>query len=258
MARKINLNADMAEGYGAYDIGNDDGMLSVVQSANVACGFHAGDPNVMARVLRDAAEKGVSIGAHPGFNDLWGFGRRQIQMPLHEIENIMAYQIGALQGMASAAGTSVTHVKPHGALNNMASVDADLADAIARSVRAVDPSLILVAIAGTELDRAGHALGLPVASEVYADRTYADDGNLSSRKLPNAMINDPAHSVAQVMQMVKDGVVTTLGGKQMPVNAHTICVHGDEPTGVDVARAVTAALAEAGLEVVPLPDVPLG
>jgi 5-oxoprolinase (ATP-hydrolysing) subunit A len=258
MARKVNLNADMAEGFGAWDIGDDDAMLDVIASANVACGFHGGDALVMDRVCRAAAARGVSIGAHPGFNDLWGFGRRRIDMPPKDIEAMVAYQIGALQAMATAAGTRVTHVKPHGALNNMASERQDYAEAIVTAMRAVDPALILVACTGSRLFEAGLADGGPLASEVYADRTYDDDGQLTSRKRPDAMIRDPEAAVRHVLTMVGQGHVISTNGKAVPVTAHTICVHGDEPTGPAVARAVRAALEAAGIAVVPLPDVPLG
>lgn len=251
----VNLNADMAEGFGAWDIGDDEAMLDLVTSANVACGFHAGDPNVMNRVIRSAIERGVSIGAHPGFNDLWGFGRRRIEMAAADIEAMTAYQIGALQGMAAAAGTRVTHVKPHGALNNMASERDDMAVAIASAVRAVDASLILIAVSGSALHRAGLDAGLPVASEVYADRTYGDDGLMTSRRLDNAMIRDPRLAAEQVHRMVVDGIVVSTGGTEIPVDARTVCIHGDEPTGPAVARAVRAVLEEAGVGIVPLPDL---
>ena len=255
--RKVNLNADMAEGHGAWDIGDDTAMLDIITSANVACGFHAGDANVMARVCRAAVDKGVSIGAHPGFNDLWGFGRRRIDSSPADVENMTAYQIGALQGIAQSAGTRVTHVKPHGALNNMASEDEALGLAIARAMKSVDPSIILLATTGSQLYLAGEKVGIPVASEVFADRTYDDEGNLTSRKRDDAMIRDPDAAVANVRSMVHDGVVISTSGKRVPVVAHSICVHGDEPTGPAVARAVRAVLEADGLAVVPLPDVPL-
>lgn len=255
--RKVNLNADMGEGFGAYDIGDDDAMLEHVTSANVACGFHGGDPNVMDRVIRRAVERGVSIGAHPGFNDLWGFGRRQIYMSPAEIETMTAYQIGALQGMATAAGTRVTHIKPHGALNNMASIDRSLADAISRACKAVDPEIIMLATTGSELLNAAMAIDLPTASEVFADRTYDDQGNLTSRKLPNAMIRDAAEARAHALHMIEHGEVISTSGKAVKVLAHSICVHGDEPTGPGVAKAVREGLEAAGIDVVPLPDVPL-
>lgn len=255
--KKVNLNADMAEGYGAYDIGDDGAMLKVVTSANIACGFHGGDPNVMHRVVGQAIAEGVSIGAHPGFYDLWGFGRRRIPMPPREVESLIAYQIGALQAVAAMHGARVTHMKPHGALNNMAAEDAEMALAIARATKAVDPAIILVATTGSELLKAGHAVGLPTASEVFADRTYDDAGNLTSRKRADAMIRDPEQAVRHVLNMVEHGEVISTSGKAVPVKMHTICVHGDEPTGPAVARAVRDALEARGIAVVPLPEVPL-
>ena len=170
--KNINLNSDIGEGFGVYDIGNDTEMLKIVNSANIACGFHAGDPNVMDRVVKQSIKNGVSIGAHPGFNDLWGFGRRQIHMSTDEIEASVAYQIGALQAISATNNAVVTHVKPHGALNNMSSLDPDIAAAIAKGVNLVDPKLILVAVSGSFLFSAGQALGLTVAAEAYADRSY--------------------------------------------------------------------------------------
>jgi UPF0271 protein len=252
---KVNLNADMGEGFGAYDIGDDAAMLDLVSSANVACGFHAGDPNVMRRVIKAAVERGVSVGAHPGFNDLTGFGRRRIDMAMPDIEAMVAYQIGALQGMAAAGGTKVTHVKPHGALNNMASEQDDVAGAIAAAVRGVDPGLILVAVSGSSLFNACNTIGLPVASEAYADRSYADDGNMTSRKFSNAMIRNPAEAAEQVRRMVKDGIIVSTSGKEIPVNAQSICIHGDEPTGPAVAKAVRAVLEAEGIEIVTLPEM---
>ncbi|MDA1310133.1 MAG: 5-oxoprolinase subunit PxpA, partial [Proteobacteria bacterium] len=208
---------------------------------------------VMSRVIRDAVDKGVSVGAHPGFNDLPGFGRRRIDMSMPDIEAMIAYQIGALQGMAATVGARVSHVKPHGALNNMASERDDIAGAIATAVQAVDPGLILVAVSGSSLFKAGTEIGLPVASEAYADRSYGDDGLMTSRKFSNAMIRDPAEAAEQVRRMVRDGVIISTSGKEMPVNAQTICIHGDEPTGPAVAKAVRAALEAEGIEIVTLP-----
>ncbi|HEY5597635.1 MAG TPA: 5-oxoprolinase subunit PxpA [Kiloniellales bacterium] len=258
MVSKINLNADMGEGFGAYSIGNDEALLKIVRSANVACGFHAGDPLVMRRLTLRAKEEGVSIGAHPGFNDLWGFGRRRIDMNPEELEYTIAYQLGALQAMASYAGLGVTHVKPHGALNNMAAESRELAHAIGRAIKVVDPNLIYVALAGSEMQKAGEELGLRVACEGFADRLYDDDGNLTSRKLSGSVINDPAVARDRVVKMVTEQAVTARSGKTIPRRIDTICVHGDEPTAVDVARAVREGLEAAGVAVVPLPEMDLG
>lgn len=257
MVSKINLNADMGEGFGAYDIGDDEALLKIIRSANVACGFHAGDPIVMHRLVTRAKEEGVSIGAHPGFNDIWGFGRRRIDMKADELEYCVAYQIGALQAIAAYAGQEVTHVKPHGALNNMAAENRELAEAIGRAIKTVDPRLIYVALAGSEMEKAGEALGLTVAREAFADRTYEDDGNLTSRKIEGSVVRDPQVAVARVVQMVKDQAVTSRSGKVIPGRLDSICVHGDEPTAVAVARAVRSGLEAAGIAVVPLPEMDL-
>ncbi len=257
MAKKINLNADMCEGFGAYDIGDDAALLKIVRSANVACGFHAGDPVVMRRLVLRAKEEGVSIGAHPGFNDLWGFGRRRIEMRPDELEYMIAYQIGALQAMAAYAGLKVTHLKPHGALNNMAAEDRDLALAIGRAMKTVDPGIIYVALAGSEMAAAAEELGLPLACEAFADRQYEDDGNLTSRKIEGSVIHDPVVARARVIAMVEEQAVTSRHGKKFPCRIDSICVHGDEPTAVIVARAVREGLEQAGIEVVPLPQMEL-
>ncbi|MDA8253148.1 MAG: 5-oxoprolinase subunit PxpA [Rhodospirillales bacterium] len=252
---QVNLNADLGEGYGAYDIGNDAAMLEIVGSASIACGFHAGDAGVMHRVVQQAQQRGVSIGAHPGFNDLWGFGRRPIEMRADELEYMVAYQIGALQAIAAYAGMKVTHVKAHGALSNMACVRADYALAIGRAIRAVDASLIYVAIGGTELERAGESLGLRVAREAFVDRLYEDDGNLTPRRVAGAVITDPAVAAERAVRMVREQVVIARGGAVLPRRIDTLCVHGDEATGVAVARAARAALAAAGVRLVTLPEM---
>lgn len=254
---RINLNADMAEGYGAYDIGNDAALISIVRSASVACGFHGGDWMTMHRVCELAKANGTSIGAHPGFNDLWGFGRRQIKMAPAEVELMVAYQIGALQAVAAISGMNVTHVKVHGALNNMASADKSLALALGRAVKAVDPRLIFVVIAATEMEEAGNELGLVVAREGYADRQYEENLHLVSRQVAGAVITDPQAAAEQTLRIVAEGRVVARGGKVLPLEVDTICLHGDEPNAVAVAQAVTARLKGAGVEIVPLPEMPL-
>lgn len=250
---RINLNADMGEGWGAYDIGDDTRLLSIIDSASVACGMHAGDPTVMHRVLKAADDAGVTVGAHVGFNDLWGFGRRRIDMSAHDLELLTAYQIGALQGMAAHAGMRVTHLKPHGALNNMAAEDLDYALAIGRAIKAVDPTIVYVALSGSEMVTAGEQLGLPVAHEGFVDRLYDDDGNLTSRRLPGAVIKDPAVAAERTVSMVLDQMVTTRSGQRLPRRLDTLCIHGDEPTACAVGEATRAALEAAGIELVPLP-----
>ena len=255
MANKVNLNADIGEGFGAYDIGNDAELMEVIRSASIACGFHAGDPLTMRRVVAHAARSGASVGAHPGFNDLWGFGRRPIVMPPEDLEYLVAYQIGALQAMARYEGLSVTHLKPHGALNNMAAEDEELALAIGRAIQATDAKIIYVALAGSAMHSAANALGLRLAREGFADRQYDDDGNLASRSIPGTVIKDPAVAREQAIRMVRDGEVVSRHGKVIPVEVETLCVHGDEATGGAGAREVRRGLEEAGIAVVPLPEL---
>lgn len=258
MTIAVNLNADMGEGFGAYDIGDDDAILKIVRSASIACGFHAGDPLTMRRLVQRAKEEGVSIGAHPGFNDLWGFGRRRIDMNPEHLEYLIAYQIGALQGMAAYVGEKVTHVKPHGALNNMAAENADYAMAIGRAIKAVDRDIIYVANVGTEMEKAGRKLGLKVAREGYCDRQYDDDGNITSRKNPGAVIHDPAVATKNVVRMVVDGEIISRSGKRITQRVDTLCVHGDEPTAIALATAVRTGLEAAGVKIVPLTEMALG
>jgi 5-oxoprolinase (ATP-hydrolysing) subunit A len=257
MAKQINLNADMGEGFGAYDIGDDAGLLKIIKSASIACGFHGGDWVVMQRLVTEAAARGVSIGAHPGFNDLWGFGRRRIDMNPRELEYMTAYQIGALQAMACYAGAKVTHLKAHGALNNMAAEDIELALAIGRAIKTVDRDIIYVALAGSQMEKAGRELGLRVAREGFCDRLYEDDGNLTSRKVPGAVLHDPEVVKQRVVDMVLNEELVSRNGKHLSVRLDTLCVHGDEPSAVVVARAVRDGLEAAGIRVVPLPEMTL-
>jgi 5-oxoprolinase (ATP-hydrolysing) subunit A len=253
MVRQVNLNADLGESFGAYRMGNDEELLPIVTSANVGCGFHGGDPLVMRATVEAAAANGVSIGAHPSFDDLRGFGRRRIEIRPAEAEALVAYQIGALAGIAALCGQSVTHVKPHGALNNMAAEDAELADGIARAIKGVDPNLIFLSPAGSEMSKAGRRVGLRVAEEVFADRTYDGRGNLTSRKLPNAMIRDPDEALAHVLRMLREQAIFSVDGVRIPGEIHSICVHGDGPTAITVAGAVRRGLEAEGIAVVPLP-----
>jgi 5-oxoprolinase (ATP-hydrolysing) subunit A len=257
MANVINLNADMGESFGAWEMGDDEGLLAIVSSASIACGFHAGDPVTMQRVVTQAAAKGVSIGAHPSFNDLWGFGRRRIDMSPREVEYMVAYQIGALQAMACYAGTKVTHLKPHGSLNNMAAENLDLALAIGRAIKAVDRSIIYVALAGSQMEKAALELGLPLAREGFCDRLYDDDGNLTSRKVPGAVLHDPDEIRDRVVAMVLNDEIVARTGKHLPVRLDTLCLHGDEPSAVVAARAVRAGLEAAGVRIVTLPEMNL-
>ncbi|MEA2760650.1 MAG: 5-oxoprolinase (ATP-hydrolyzing) subunit [Methylobacteriaceae bacterium] len=258
MTNSINLNADMAEGFGAYDIGNDSELLKVIRSANIACGFHAGDPLTMRRVVEGAKKEGVSIGAHPGFDDIWGFGRRRIDMKPSDLEYMTAYQIGALQAIAAYSNMKVTHLKPHGALNNMAAENKDYALAIGRAIKAVDRNIIYVALLGSEMEKAGHELGLKVAREGFCDRQYDDDGNLTSRKIPGSVYHDPKVATKQVIEMVVNKTIVSRHGKRIPCEVDTLCVHGDEATGVAVATAVRKGLEAAGVKVVPLTEMSFG
>lgn len=237
------------------EIGNDAELMKIIRSANIACGFHAGDPTVMTNTVRMAIESGASIGAHPGFNDLWGFGRRQIQMNPRDLEYMVTYQIGALQGIARAAGGQVTHVKPHGALNNMAHHDNAIATAIARGIRAADRDLIFVANACSEMVKAGEAAGLRVAEEAYVDRTYSDSGLMTSRNQPGAMIHDPAEAARQVLQFIEEQAIVTASGKRLPSAIRSFCTHGDEPTAIAVVGKVRDELERQGIAVVPLTEM---
>ena len=257
MAKAINLNADMGEGFGAYDIGDDAGLLKIIRSASIACGFHAGDPVTMQRLVTQAVAEGVSIGAHPGFNDLWGFGRRRIDMNPRELEYMIAYQIGALQAMACYAGAKVTHLKSHGALNNMAAEDFELALAIGRAIKTVDRDIIYVALAGSKMEKAAQELGLPLAREGFCDRLYDDDGNLTSRKIAGSVLHDPEVVKERVVKMVLNDEIISRNGKSLRVHLDTLCVHGDEPSGVIVARAAREGLEEAGIRVIPLSEMTL-
>jgi UPF0271 protein len=243
--RRINLNADLGESFGAWTMGRDEDMLQLVDSANVACGFHAGDPLVMRRTVATARRHGVSIGAHPSFPDLQGFGRRRIDMTPAEVEAMVIYQIGALQGIAAAEGHRVSHVKPHGALNNLACENLDLARCIARAVRAVGVD-ILLAPALSALVTAGREIGLVVVEEVFADRQYTDEGNLVPRSQPQAMVRGAEASVMHVMRILDGGALVSIHGKRLPCAVGSICVHGDNAEAVSTATAVRAALQSAG------------
>ena len=257
MGMVVNLNADMGEGFGVYEIGNDTEILRIIKSASIACGFHAGDPCTMRQVVSQAQEQGVSIGAHPGFNDLWGFGRRKIDMDPQELEYLIAYQIGALQAIAAYAGEKVTHVKPHGALNNMAAVDEEYALAVGRAIKTVDRDLIYVALAGSRMEWAAEKMGLRLAREGFCDRQYDDDGNLTSRKIPGSVIKDPLIATEQVVRMVTEGAIVSRNGKRISRKVDTLCVHGDEPTAIALAAQVRKGLEAAGVEIVPLTQMPL-
>lgn len=252
---KVNLNSDLGESYGAWTMGDDAAMLSVVTSANIACGFHAGDWTVMQNTVAEAVKNGVSIGAHPSYPDLQGFGRRPMTMSNKEVEALIAYQVGALMGVAATRGAKVTHVKPHGAINNKAAVDADLAAAIARGIAGVSKDLIFLAPAGSAMVEAAAKANLPVAQEVFADRNYDDEGNLVPRGQPKAMVHDNDEALGNVLRMVEQKAIISVNGKRIPCAVDSICVHGDSAGAVSMARHIRAGLEKAGVKIVTLPQM---
>lgn len=252
---KVNLNSDLGESFGAWSMGDDAAMLGVVTSANIACGLHAGDWSVMQDTVAAAVKNGVSIGAHPSYPDLQGFGRRPMTISAREVEALMAYQIGALMGVAATRGARVTHVKPHGAINNKAATDAELAAAIARGIAGVSKDLIFLAPAGSAMVEAAARANLPVAQEVFADRNYDDDGNLVPRGQPKAMVQDNDEALGNVLRMVEQKAIVSLNGKRIPCAVDSICVHGDSAGAVAMARHIRAGLEKAGVKIVTLPEM---
>lgn len=248
----IDLNCDMGESFGAWSVGDDKAMLDLVTTANIACGFHAGDPAVMRDTILMAKARGVAIGAHPSFMDLYGFGRRRIsgEKPA-DIEAQLIYQIAAIRGMAETLGWPITHVKTHGALGNMAAEDPVLAEVCVRAVRSVDPSLVFVTLPYSETMKAAERFGLPVACEIYADRTYTDAGTLTPRSAPGAVIHDRRQSIDQVLSMIRDGFIPTTGGKKLPVQPATLCIHGDTPGADQIALALREALMAENVHIAP-------
>ena len=246
------MNCDMGESFGPWKMGADDDVMPNITSANVACGAHAGDPRVMRRTVRAAKQHGVSVGAHPGFADLQGFGRREMQVDPDEIEDILIAQIGALAAIARAEGMPLRHVKAHGALYNMAARDRRLADAIARAIKAFDSSLVMFGLPKSPLIDAGAAAGLRVAAEGFADRAYEPDGSLTPRSRPGAVIHDPAVVVDRAVRMVREGVVLTPAGREIPLKIDTLCVHGDTPGAAELVKRIRAGLQAAGIQVRPL------
>jgi 5-oxoprolinase (ATP-hydrolysing) subunit A len=244
---RIDINCDMGESFGPWTMGADAEVMPGITSANIACGAHAGDPRVMRRTVVAAKQHGVSVGAHPGFADLQGFGRREMQADPAEVEDSLIAQIGALAAIARAEQAAVRHVKAHGALYNMAARDRRLADAIARAIKAFDASLIMFALPGSPMIEAGAAAGLRVAAEGFADRAYEPDGSLTPRSRPGAVIHDPALVVDRAVRMVRDGVVLTPDGREIPMKVETICVHGDTPGAPELTRRIRAGLEAAGI-----------
>jgi UPF0271 protein len=246
---RIDINSDTGESFGAYAIGHDAGLFKSITSANVAAGFHAGDPSVLRDTIRLAKKHGVAVGAHPGFPDLVGFGRRELSVTPKEAEDLVLYQVAAVAGVAAAEGVKLQHVKPHGALFNMAVRDRALSDAIARAVAAFDKGLILFGLPGSEILNAGRAAGLRVAAEVFADRAYEADGSLASRRKPGAVIHDPAAVVARAVRMVIENAVVAIEGTVVTLEADTICVHGDTPGSDELAARIRTGLENAGVTV---------
>ncbi|AWI13744.1 5-oxoprolinase subunit PxpA [Caldifermentibacillus hisashii] len=250
----VDLNCDMGESFGAYRMGKDEEILDYVTSANIACGYHAGDPATMRKTVQMALEKNVGIGAHPGMPDLVGFGRREINISPQEAYDLVIYQMGALYGFVRSEGGKIQHVKPHGALFNMAAKSAPLSEAIAEAVYKVDPECILFGLAGSELVKAGKKIGLRTASEVFSDRTYQKDGSLTSRREENALIKDHKIAVNQVIRMVKEGKVKSVQGEDVVIQADTICIHGDGLHALEFAQYISNALREAGITIAKIGD----
>ncbi|CAM3756020.1 LamB/YcsF family protein [Cytobacillus oceanisediminis] len=250
----VDINCDMGESFGAYKMGRDEEILDYITSANIACGFHAGDPATMRKTVKMALDKNVGIGVHPGLQDLSGFGRRDISITPQEAYDLVVYQIGALYGFVKSEGGKLQHVKPHGALFNMASKSASLSEAIAEAVYKVDPELILFGLAGSELVKAGKKIGLHSAHEVFSDRTYQEDGSLTSRRESNALITDHTAAVNQVIRMVKEGKVTSIQGTEVSIEANTICIHGDGESALEFAKYIPTALKDAGIKVAKISD----
>ncbi|OON69457.1 LamB/YcsF family protein [Hymenobacter sp. CRA2] len=255
---RVDLNCDMGESFGAYNLGHDKAILPYVTSANIACGYHAGDPAVMKRTVRLALQHGVAIGAHPGLPDLVGFGRRDMAVSPEEAYDMVVYQLGALLGFVRAEGGTLHHVKPHGALYNMAAVNPQLAEAITEAVYRVQPEACLYGLAGSALITAGQKLGLRTAHEVFADRTYLPDGTLTPRRQPGALIADAATAIAQVVRMIREGRVRAQSGEDVAIQADTVCIHGDGPHALAFAQQIRQTLRQEGIAVQadPYPSAP--
>ena len=249
---KVDLNSDLGESFGAWKMGQDEDVLTFVSSANVACGFHAGDPLVMQKTVAAAAKAGVAVGAHPSYPDLAGFGRRNMACSPEELYSDTLYQIGALRAFCDAAGVKLQHVKPHGAMYNSAAKKPEEAEALAQAVKDAGGGLILMGLAGSKFDEAAAKLGVPYAAEAFADRGYMNDGSLVPRKMEGAFVRDAEVAAQRVIRMVKEGVVEAIDGATVQLKPHSICLHGDSPTAVQMAKTLRARLEEAGIEIVPL------
>lgn len=249
---RIDLNCDMGESFGAWQMGRDSEVMGSITSANIACGFHGGDPQVMRQTVRLAKQHGVAVGVHPGLPDLVGFGRREMKVTPSELEDMMLYQIGALAAIAAVEGVRLQHVKPHGALYNMTAAEPDLADAVARAVAAFDRELILLGLPASALIRAGEKAGLRTAGEAFADRAYEPNGSLASRRKAGSVIHDPETVVTRAVRMVTEGGVVATDGSWLPLEVETICTHGDTPGAENLVRRLRAALVTHGVTVAPM------
>ena len=253
--KKIDLNCDMGESFGAYKLGMDEAVIQYITSANIACAWHAGDPAVMNHTVAMAVEHGVGVGAHPGYPDLLGFGRRNMDCTMEELRNYVIYQVGALQAFCSAHGTRLQHVKPHGALYLTAVENEDVARAVAEAIVRVNPDLLYVALAGAKgklMTRIGQEVGLKVVYEAFPDRAYSPEGTLVSRRQPGAVIKDPQAVAERALQMVQEGVVIAADGSTISLEAQTLCVHGDNPKAVDLVRSIRETLEADGVAVTPM------
>lgn len=246
---KIDLNCDMGESFGAWKMGDDFALMDYVSSVNIACGFHAGDASVIRKTVEKAVEKNLAVGAHPSFPDLQGFGRREMKMSVSEIFDIVLYQVSAVKGICEAFGAKLRHVKPHGALYNQAAKDEKIAKAIAEAVKMIDKNLIFYGLSGSFLISEAEKIGLKTASEVFADRTYQADGNLTPRSLENALIEDAETSLNKVLQMINSQTVTAINGEIIPIKAETICIHGDGKNALEFAKIINKTLQNAGISI---------
>ena len=245
----VDLNSDIGESFGAYKLGDDEAILQHITAANVACGWHAGDPMVMDRVVRMAAERGVAVGAHPSYPDLLGFGRRQMKLSFAEAKNYVKYQIGALSAFTTSYGVKIHHVAPHGAMGNMCQDDRELSRAICEAAYEIDPDIIIYYCAGAVLGEEAEKIGLRSACEIFADRAYEDDLSLRSRKKEGAMITDEDEAIARCVRMIKEGKVQSYSGKDLDIKGDTLCVHGDGPKAIAFVRRISEAFRNEGIEI---------
>ncbi len=255
MSVKVDLNSDLGESFGAYKIGMDDEVIKLVSSANVACGFHASDPVVMQKTVKMAKEAGIGIGAHPGFYDLMGFGRRNMVISPKEAYAYVTYQLGALYAFCSQQGVKIQHVKPHGALYNMAGKDYELAKGICQAIYDFDPEIILLGLSGSQMINAGRDIGLKCANEFFADRAYEDDGSLRARTKEGSMITDENEAIERVVKVLKTGTVTTYSGNELELKIDSICVHGDNAHALEFVKIIRERLSKEGIEIAPLGSI---